>query len=263
MIDREENLHGELFKQLLDTVDLLTSQIIDTGSAESVAWMYLFRGHARAYRSLYESRFGSLVTALKLGLSTIDEYEAGLENNGRLYDLYAGIGSYHYWKSAKAGILKWLGIFKDERDEGIAELRLAADSSLLHRELARSALIWIWLDRKEYDSAAALAREFSHRHPDGKMFLWPLGQALFCMEEYQSAAAVFARIRTRLESFPGNYYNLIQCDYHLTQCYNWLSDPELTKATAAQVNEYYQHIPGHTLKRQRAKLNFLTRIARR
>jgi hypothetical protein len=263
MSDREENLNEDLFKRLLDQVDSLTERRLYYCDGRTAAWMYLFRGHAKAYRSLWESRFGSFMTALKLGLATIDEYEAGLEADSTLYDLYSGIGSYHYWKSAKAGFLKWLGIFKDEKDKGIAELRLAADSSLLHRDLSRSALIWIWLDRKEYDSAASIAEDFVARYPDGKTFMWPLAQARFRQLEFAEAMLVFERLRAMVEPSPGNYYNLIECDYFITQCRSWLHDPVGIKASAARVNEYLSNVPDETRKRQRDKLNFLKRIARR
>jgi hypothetical protein len=263
MSDREDNLHERRFKELLDSVEVLTTRILDTCDQPTAAWMYLWRGHARAYRSLYESKFGSFLSALRLGLSTIDEYETGLRADSTLYDLYAGIGSYHYWKSAKAGLLRWLGIFKDEKDRGIAELRLAADSSLMHRELARSALIWIWLDRKEYDSAAALADEFARRYPAGKTFLWPLAQSRFRQADYERAAETFLEIRARVEVSPGNYHNLIECDYHLAQCYSWLSDRNRLRATTAHLAEYRDLIPNATRKRQQAKINYLMRIARR
>jgi hypothetical protein len=248
---------------MLDSVDALTLQILDTCDVAAAAWMYLYRGHSKAYRSLWESRFGSFMSALTLGLATIDQYQAGLQQDSSLYDLYAGIGSYHYWKSARAGFLKWLGIFKDEKDLGIAELHLAADSSLLHRELAGSALIWIWLDRKEYDSAIVLAREFVARYPEGKTFRWPLAQALFRQTRYREAADEFTRIRRQLTQNPGNYYNLIQCDYYLTKCFTWLSEREETRAAAGRVRDYHDLVPDKTLRRQQTKLNLLLRIARR
>jgi hypothetical protein len=263
MSDREDNLHEELFRRSLDTVDILTERILDACNDPTAAWMYLLRGHARAYQSLYQSKFGSFMSALKLGLATIDEYETGLKHDSTLYDLYAGIGSYHYWKSAKAGFLKWLGIFKDEKDKGIRELHLAADSSLLHRELAQSALIWVWLDRQEYDSAIAIARDFADRYPDGKTFLWPLAQALFAKGDYEQAAEVYAEIRTRLAPDPGNYFNLIECDYHLTQCYNWLGDKEHTRSAARQLNGYESLVSRGILMRQLSKVKFLRRMARR
>jgi hypothetical protein len=263
MSDREDNLQEQAFKELLDSVEVLTACVLDTCDQPTAAWMHLWRGHARAYHSLYESKFGSFLSALKLGLSTIEEYEAGLRADGPLYDLYMGIGSYHYWKSAKAGLLRWLGIFSNEKNKGIAELRLAADSSLMHRELSRSALIWIWLDQREYDSAAALAEEFARRYPDGKTFLWPLAQARFRQTKYEQAAEVFLRIRSKLEDSPGNYHNLVECDYYLAQCYSWLSDPDRLRAAAARLTEYSDAIPAVTRKRQQAKINYLMRIARR
>jgi len=260
MSDAEENLSQPLFMQLLDTVDILSNRILDTCDNNTAAWMYLWRGHARSYRALWESKFGSSLRALKLGLSTIDEYEAGLKRDSSVIDLYAGIGSYHYWKSAKAGVLRWFGIFRNEKDKGIAELRLAADSSLLHRDLARSALIWVWLDRKEFDSAIALADDFVQRYPNGKTFLWPIAQAQFRQANYAQAAETFLRLRSRLELSPGNYHNLIECDYHLAKCYTWLSDNYSLNLVSTQFREYRTVIPPPTLKRQSAKIAYLSRL---
>jgi tetratricopeptide (TPR) repeat protein len=263
MADREENFNPDLFEQLLDSVEAQTERIIDTCDAPTAAWMYLFRGHAKAYASLWEARFGSLLGALRQGLATIGEFESGLEEDSSLYDLYAGIGSYHYWKSTKAGLLSKVGIFKDEKEKGIVELRVAVDSSLLHREFARSALIWIWLDKKEFDSSIALSTEFVRRYPDTRTFRWPWAQALFRQTKYREAAEVFEDIRDRISGSPGNYHNLIQCDYYLTKCYNWLSDFDRTQAAAMRVAGYHSQIPSETLARQRFKLNFLARIAKR
>lgn len=263
MADREENFNPDLFEQLLDSVEAQTERIIDTCDASTAAWMYLFRGHAKAYASLWEARFGSLFGSLRHGLATIGEFESGLEADSSLYDLYAGIGSYHYWKSTKAGLLSKIGIFKDEKEKGIVELRIAVDSSLLHREFARSALIWIWLDKKEYDSSIALSTEFVQRYPDTKTFRWPWAQALFRQTKYREAAEVFEDIRDKISESPGNYHNLIQCDYYLTKCYNWLSDFDRTRAAAMRVIGYHSQIPSETLGRQRFKLNFLARIAKR
>ncbi len=260
MSDREENVNGALFRQLLDSVVSLTDRILDTCNNPTAAWMYLWRGHARAYGSLYESKFGSSMAALKMGMASIDEYEAGLSRDSSLYDLYMGIGSYHYWKSAKAGMLRWIGLFKDEKDKGIAELRRAADSSLLHRELSRSALIWIYIDEKEYDAAVTLAEDFVKRYPDGHTFLWPIAQARFLQTHYGEAARAFLELRTRLDSSPGNYFNLIECDWHLAQCCTWLTDDANLKATVEHYRSYEARISDETRSRQSAKINYLQRF---
>jgi len=263
MSDAEDNLNESLFKRLLDTVDVLSDRILDTCGANTAAWMHLWRGHARTYRALWESKFGSSLKALRLGLSTIDEYGAGLKRDSTVIDLYAGIGSYHYWKSAKAGVLRWLGIFRNEKDKGIVELRRAADSSLLHRDLSRSSLIWVLLDGQEYDSAIALAEDFTQRYPEGKTFLWPIAQAQFRQAHYPQAVETFVRIRTRLEASPGNYHNLIECDYHLVQCYTWLEETRLLETTKQNYLSYRERIPAPTKTRQSDKINFLNRVVNR
>jgi tetratricopeptide (TPR) repeat protein len=218
MSDCEENLYEDEFKSLLKKVDSTTGAVLDTCSPRTAAWMYLFRGHSIAYHSLWESRFGSRLSAVRLGLRSDNEYEDGLERDSTVYDLYFGLGSYHYWKSAKAGMLRWFGIFRNEKNKGIKELRLATDSSLLHRDLARSSLIWIWLDGGQYDSAIVVAQEFAARFPDGKTFLWPLAQAWYEKGDCEKARDIYRRIRDKLAGSPGNYFNLIECDFYITQC---------------------------------------------
>ena len=169
-----------------------------------------------------------------------------------------------YWKSAKAGMLSWVGIFRNERDKGIRELQRAADSSLIHRDFARSALVWIRLDQKEYDSAIALAEDLHERFPDGKTFLWPIAQAHFADGDYASARDIYLQLRERFDSSPGNYYNLIECDYFIVQCYNWESrTSDAREYAASAVSSYDDLIPTETRRRQSSKLSYLKRIAQR
>ena len=263
MSDAEEELHSALFNGLLDSVESLTTTILDTCDDRTAAWMYLLRGHTRAQRSLWESRFGSFFKAVRTGLSADNEYSDGLERDSTLFDIYAGLGSYHYWKSAKAGMLRWIGLFKDEKTKGIDELRLAIDSSLVHRQLARSALIWVWLDRREYDSAIVIARDMADAHPDGKTFLWPMAQAYHFQQQYDSAEAVYTRIRRRLEYQPGNFYNLIEVDYYRAQCFVWMHDDAAAKQIGVEMGEYLEQVPEATRHRQRSKVQYLQKLADR
>lgn len=262
MFDREDNLYPEEFNRLIDSARSKASIIGDTASNCTRAWMCLFLGHAEAYRSLWESRFGSLVTAIKKGRRAKKEYERGLVYDSSLYDLYFGLGLYHYWKSAKAGILRWIGLIHNDKDKGIAQLYLAADSSLISREAARSALIWIRLDRKEYDSVIAGCRQMRKRYSNGKAFLWPLSRAYYNKKDYRNALQAFQLLRERIADDPGNYFNLIECDYHLYRCFEKLSlDTEADKV-AVRMQQYYEKIPKDVRRRQRTKIALLRRAAK-
>ncbi|HKK21037.1 MAG TPA: hypothetical protein VJ983_06150 [candidate division Zixibacteria bacterium] len=262
MTDAEENLYPHKFRQMADTAISLAKSRIDTTQPELSAWMYLVIGHARAYESLWESRFGSFSSALSLGLKAKSAYEDGLSMDSSVYDLYGGLGMYHYWKSAKAGLLRVLRIFSNDKQKGIDELHLTIDSSLISSATARNALIYIWLDCDRYDSAIATSKAMSAEYPGGKQFLWPLAEAYVAEKQYAEAVDVYLQLQKRLCEDPGNYYNLIECDYDLYQCYDKLDEDALAGNVALGMAEYYNRIPDETLKRQRSKIGYLNRRAK-
>jgi len=262
MIDLEDNLHEAKYRRLLDTVEFLAAQKIPDASPRTRAWMHLFTGHARAYRSIWESRFGSFLSALKTAFSAKDEYEKGREADSTLIDLYLGLGSYHYWKSAKAGVLRWVGIFKNQKEQGIEELYNAAENSLISRESARTALVWVWLDMRQFDSVIAITSAGVEKYPDGKSLSWPLAQAYFLKKDYAGALDVYRSLREKISPEPGNYYNLIECDYYIYQCYANLRKTDEARQAARQLREYIKQVPKKTLQRQRSHIDDLKRAAR-
>jgi hypothetical protein len=261
MTDAEENLFGDGFRKLLDTITSLCEKELMTADPPRKAWLYLFLGHAQAYRSLYESKFGSSYQAVRIGLRTRSSYAAGLERDSSLTDLYFGLGSYHYWKSVKAGLFRWIGLFHNDIQLGIDELRLAADSSLFSQDISRAALAWVWLDREKYDSVVAAVEPLITKYPSGKSFLWPLAKARFDAKDFGGAKAAYLRLRERLEANPGNYQNIIECDYYLAKCHEALSEPTLASAEATRIRDYEKYVPGHVRERQSDKIRYLKRLA--
>lgn len=258
----EENLYDKLFTNLIDTTIALAAH----GSAQSEgatrAWMQLYLGHAHAYRALWESRFGSFIRAVRNGFAARNEYHKGLDADSSVYDLYLGLGSYHYWKSARAGMLRWMGLFSNDKDRGIHELRLAADSAIVFRDAARQALIWIMLDRKEYDSAIVLAREAHEAYSGGNLFLWPLAQAQYEAKKYRDAIETFRMIRGRLDTTRGNYYNVIEADYRLSMCYEKVQEMDRARTIARGVREYLDDVPKRIRQLHRGALEYLQQLAR-
>ncbi len=261
MFDSEESSGSEEFQRLLDTIETLAGGILDTADRPTAAWMHLYLGHARSNRALWESHFGSFARALRLGFGVKGDYRDGLESDSTCYDLYFGLGLYHYWKSAKGGIFRRLRILKNEMGKGIEELYLAADSSRISRTPARNALILVWLDRGEYDSTIAICNEMLARYPDGRVFLWPLARAHFEKRSYRKALEIYDRLRRFYAARPGNYYNLLECDYEIYNCRERLNMEGEARATARQALSYFDEIPEETRQRQRDKLRLLKRAA--
>ncbi|MDZ4722445.1 MAG: hypothetical protein SGI97_00815 [candidate division Zixibacteria bacterium] len=255
----EDNLYPD-YAKLLDTLRMKAQMVSDSGSASTKSWMHLFVGHSKAYGSIRESRFGSLYSAIRLGLAAKSEYEAGLALDSSIYDHYMGIGTYHYWKSAKAGMLRWIGLFKNDRALGIKELYIAADSAQIFKESARSGLIWIWINKEKYDSAIAVAEEMQKAYPDGTSFLWPMAQAYFAKRDYVNTARIYRLIRDKIDDTPGNYFNLIECDYFISKCLVILERKDEAIAAARDFAVYQKQIPNSTYNRQKSHISFLRKL---
>lgn len=262
MTDREEDLYGEQFENLIDTTITLAEKLMPDLNPQQAAWNSLWLGNAYAYQALYDARFGSVYNAMKSGMKARDSFARGVEFDSTNKDLLAGLGSYHYWKSAKAGFLRWIGLFKNEKDRGQKELLEAYEFGLVYSESARRAMLWIWLNEEQYDSVVTVAREIWDRYPEGKAVLWPLAEALTELKRYEESAEVYEALRERLAVEPGNYFNLIECDYQLCDCYRKLSQDDNAKRVAAHLDEYDELIPKETRKRQKKKLAWLNRRER-
>lgn len=263
MTDTEKNLFPDHFKRLIDTAAVLAEKNIDPAQPTYSAWMYLCLGHSSAYKSLWESRFGSFTSALKYGLKAKSAYADGLAFDSTVFDLYGGLGMYHYWKSVKAGFLRWIGIFKNDKQKGIDELYLTMDSSIISKDIAHNALIWIWLDKKEYDSVIVICNEMLNIYPYGKMFLWPLARAYFKKKIYHKSLEIYLLLKKKILISPGNYFNLVECDYNLHRCYKEMKRDEKAKQIALELVDYYEKIPPKIRWRQRSKIAYLKRTLNR
>lgn len=262
MIDLESNSSIEAFEATCDTALDLATRVLDTCSASTAAWMHLFRGHIYSHRAASEAHFGSMLSALKGAFEARNEYQAGLSRDSSCWDLYFGLGMFHYWKSTKAGLLKSLGLFADDTERGIRELYLAADSALISREAARQGLIWVHLNEKMYDSTISACRDMLQKYPNGKLFYWPLGRAICEGGRPDLAVQVYDQLRFALSSDTGTYFNLIECDYLISQCHEKCGHRDHLKTAARRAREYFDDIPSDVKSRQRNKIAYLKRAAR-
>ena len=258
MFASEDNSRENEFKALLDSAQAGFEYKLQT-TRDSAA-LYYFLGSCKANRALWESKFGSIFKAIKQGVNAKNDFQRGLALDSSLYDLHAGLGAYRYWKSAKSGILRWTGIISDERSAGIEEVRLAIDSAAISSEGAKSALIWILMNEKEYREAVALAAELHERFPGGTTFLWPLAECYRKLNMYNLALETYLQIRERLLLQPGNQINLIKVDYEVLLLARTLEDDSTIQVVAAGFDEYSSDTPRKTRRKLSGKYRALNRL---
>ena len=261
MTDREDNLYPIEFNDMIDKTMSLVDEKINGTDSNLVALYYLFQGHAYAYISMYESRFGSMTSALKNGFKAKSSYENGLSFDSSVYDLYGGLGMYHYWKSAKAGFLRWIHVVNDDKQKGIDELHLAIDSSAISSDAAKASLIWIYLDNDNYDTALVMAQDMYKKYPDGKTFLWAIARINYASGNYEKAIEVYQLLYDKLKLNRLNYYNILESEFQIYSAYLELGNEEKAKEIAKRCLYYVNKVPMDIRDRQRDKIEKLVKAA--
>jgi hypothetical protein len=225
MFDREDYVTRPKFDSLINRALSLAEKAIREN--RNPAWAHLTRGNAYAYIATLETKVGSWWGALRKGLAAKDEYLEALALDSSLYDAYLGLGSYHYWKSAKTEFINWLPLVPDRKDQGCAELQLAIDSSLFSGDLAANSLLWVYLDRGRLDEALNIAARLHQKFPDSRLFTWGLAFSSYYSGDLREALESFGRILDMIERQPGqNNFNTIECRFHRARIFQMLHENE-------------------------------------
>jgi tetratricopeptide (TPR) repeat protein len=261
MLDRESDERRERF---LANVELAESRVEAgiAGRGDRLGEDEFVLGVAAGYRAVYESRWGGWFAALKSGLRAKKHFESALRLDSTFCDAYLGLGSYHYWKSAKTDWVNWLPIVSDARSKGIVMLIRAAYCGIYTRATAHAALASAYINDGRYSEALAHADTLGQLAPDGKAHLWLQGKARYALYEWDSAIAIFAEIESRIrEDGHGNYFNLIECAYYRAQCHWGAGRYQQARDECGRALTY--PAPDDIKERQRKRLSELRALQRK
>jgi tetratricopeptide (TPR) repeat protein len=181
---------------------------------------YLYFGGAVGFRGIHKALTGNWMGAFVDGLKGRGYLDKALELDPELYDVYYGLGSYHFWKSLKSRVFWWLPFVTDNRQKGIDMIKLAIEKGKYAREDARLALVRIWVENKEYDKAFALIGELKKTYTNKPFILWFLAQAQLENQMYDGAINSYHSLLDALTSSP--YYHPageVECRYFLARLY--------------------------------------------
>ena len=175
---------------------------------------YLYFGGAVGFRGINKALTGNWMGAFVDGLKGKGYLEKALEVDPELYDVYYGLGSYHFWKSLKSRVFWWLPFVSDNRQKGIDMIMLAIEKGKYARKDAKLALVRVWVENKEYDKAFAMVDELKETYPNKPFLLWLLAQAQQENRMYDEALGTYRKLLGALTSSP--YYHPageVECRY--------------------------------------------------
>lgn len=173
MVDFEDTTgEAEFFCCCDAVVEVCNEQVLSAEEDERI-WLQFLQASSLSTRAFYIGRLGRTWPALKLLLKARSVFSRILEEDPTFYDAHLGRGVYRWGAAKHAGILAGLP-FLPTRDQALADIRLAVDSSRFSRHAAASALAWVLIQDRQYAEAESLIRRELERFPNARSFLWPL-----------------------------------------------------------------------------------------
>jgi tetratricopeptide (TPR) repeat protein len=232
MDDFRNYTYAEEFDRYMDMAIKKAEKKKEQGSL--TAQDYLYFGGAVGFRGINKALTGNWMGAFIDGLKGKGYLEKALKLDPELYDVYYGLGSYHFWKSLKSRVFWWLPFVADNRQRGIGMIKLSIEKGKFSAEDARLALVRIWVENKEYDKAFAMIDELKKKYPNKPFILWLLAQAQKENQMYDPAISTYERLLDVLTSSP--YYHPageVECRFLLARVYYEKKD---YKQSSAQID---------------------------
>lgn len=208
---------NKFHEELEDNVKLA----IDIGNGllkerEDDPWLNFYIGAAYGYRAFFRVRSWNFIGAYMDGKKGIGNFNKALEKDSTLYDVYLGLGSYHYWRTARSGFIRVIAFWmSDKRDFGLEQMEFTIQHGRYAPEEATMALATSLFDYEKYDRARNILEKFMAQYQKQLISsLYLYGRTLVHFDRWPEVQASFQEILNRLENYP--YQSIgyqVECKY--------------------------------------------------
>lgn len=166
-------------------------------------WLNFYIGAAYGYRAFFRVRSFNWIGAYLDGKKGIGNFQRALEKAPALYDVYLGLGSYHYWRTARSKFIRVIAFWmSDKRDFGLEQI----DFSIRHGRYcpAESFLVLATaqFDYGRYEAALQTLQEFHHGHRPVMSSRYLEGRLRIEAGEWAEVERIFSDLLARLEPYP-------------------------------------------------------------
>jgi len=193
--DYAEKYNVNKINELLDSAKVKSERLLD--KMETGLWNNYFIALTLGYRAYFKILIGNYLDAFVDGYKSVQYFERCMQIKPEFSEAYLALGTYKYWKSAKASSLNWLPFFNDDRKEGIMLLEHAVRNASYNKYLALNSLIWIYINEKNYLKAKEIAEQALNDFPGSRFFMWGLARAYEDIDK-SKAIDTYSEIRNSL-----------------------------------------------------------------
>ncbi len=169
---------------------------------------------------------GRYLVMAPLALKAWDFLQEAASIEPGYYDIYFGLGLYRYFTAVLPTVVRMLAVvygFEGDREQGLADLRLAMDRGLYTGDGAKVMLMNMYSYLEAPDSSIlSLATDLRRRFPDNPLIHWRYGDILLRLKHYGQAAETFREVARGIENDRPYYRNRMftrySFDFRLALC---------------------------------------------
>ncbi|GAB4173882.1 MAG: hypothetical protein Kow00108_08730 [Calditrichia bacterium] len=228
MVDFEDySLYPE-FRSNMEKLMILARQ-------ESSYRKNFFTGAILFYDSFLLSKQDKWFKSFRQAYKGAGFLEKAVEIDREMAEPYIALGAFKYWKSAKAGVLKIVGLISDERKKGIEYLEFALNHvDGFPKYLARDQFAWILLNEQQPSKALKIARKNLHELPSSRFFKWTVAHCLEGVKQYKEARKLFFELFSSYR----NGFNQNNNEYYYNYLYTFYKVLELSASISSAGQKY-------------------------
>jgi len=208
--DFEDELDDKVLYASCDSVLAICERRMNSGNKS--ASLRFYNGSVLGYLSFHAYRKSNWLKAITLGKKSTRMNTEALELDSTFWDVYIGLGSYHFYRSDKAGILRSIGLVADKREQGVEMLKICSEKGTFSSISAKSQLVRLYISLEKYDDAISMASELLELYPRRRAFLRSMGKAQMILELWSDAIVTYSKLLESIRKEKrNNGYNEISC----------------------------------------------------
>jgi len=223
-----QNYRITAFEPQLDSLLNLTinvgNQAIQNNKEDALAYFYM--GGAYGFRGLHKVRKRDYWGAFKDGLNGISNLKKAVKIDTSLCDVYYGLGTFHYWRSAKSKVLRFL-LFRKDQQKGIDEVWIAIDKGRYTDIEGKYALVAIYYDYGDYEKAFSLNQDLYELFPSNPSCLYMRSKLYEQRGKWGEARQIFHQLLKHLLN--SEYRSIgyeVECYYSIAHSHYKLGESE-------------------------------------
>jgi len=215
----ETHADADIFNKAIDkTLQLVESELESNQelSDSMKAELFFYEGSAYGYRAFFQGNNGNFLSALSNGLKSVGSLSKAIEIDSTMYGAYFGIGVYKYWRYSRLKFISWLPFIPDDREEGIAMIKMAIACDSLSKYIAMHQLVYILLDYGRFEEAISFAEKIVERYPKSQFMWWANAHAYYKKENFLKAKSSYLTLYKLIIEDPNrNMSHLLNCKFKL------------------------------------------------